>query len=106
MRKQVFRRIWSGVLIIVLLFGLSSGMNVRAEEKVGKCDVTLLMNHYITYVKIDDQLVAKVQEYLSCDEIKYGIYGIEEPQNTEKHMHIYINFRKRTYKSTIKKNLK
>lgn len=57
MRKQVFRRIWSGVLIIVLLFGLSSGMNVRAEEKVGKCDVTLLMNHYITYVKIDDQLV-------------------------------------------------
>ena len=53
MRKQVFRRIWSGVLIIVLLFGLSSGMNVRAEEKVGKCDVTLLMNHYITYVKID-----------------------------------------------------
>ena len=55
MRKQVFRRIWSGVLIIVLLFGLSSGMNVRAEEKEGKCDVTLLKNHYITYVKIDDQ---------------------------------------------------
>lgn len=59
----------------------------------------------ITMHQIDDQLVAKVQEYLSCDDVKYGIYGIEEPQNTEKHMHIYINFRKRTYKSTIKKNL-
>ena len=57
----------------------------------------------MTFQNVDEGFISKLNNILESEDIKYAIYGIENaPTTNNRHIHVYVHFRKTQYRNHIK----